>query len=269
MNLPSMRVLQLAAILGAALAVIAPHLYLVLAGAAIAAIASSLRERRAERPVRVPLLPLVAVPALGFAAYYMSVIAAPTGLSLGALARGPFSPAAEAMLLPPLAIAAAGFFAPWPLARLLPGPVLSAVGVAILLRIGHGVLPGALDAWRTVFVPFGVVAIWGAVATSRVRHAAAAAAFTACFAAGYGGARAAWVLAAALVLAASAEWLAEHRTPAVSAASILRAAAAGLGAFGAASALAALLRTEVVYGVAAWAATLLLAFRLRVLARPE
>jgi hypothetical protein len=257
----SLRVLVIA---GTLLAVLAPHLHLVVAGALIAAVAASAAVP-ADGTGRKPLLAFLVVPALLVAGHYMTVIAEPTGLATAALPGGPFSPAAEAMLLPPLAIAAIGFFAPWPLARMLPGPVLSLVGVALLLRLGQGALPGALDAWRTVFVPLAVVAAWGAAATQRVHHAAAAMAFAACFAAGVGGVRAAWTIAAALVLAAVADALPARGALRMA----LGACAAAAGALGAALALAALLRSEVVYGVAAWLAALLLAARLRVEARPD
>lgn len=259
--------LLLVALAGGMLAVLAPHLYLVLGGALAAAVAATaLSWARAEQRRRVPLLAILALPALLFVGYYMAVIAGPTGLSLGALSTQPFSPAAEAMLLPPLALAAAGFFAPWPVARLLPGPALAVVGVALLVRVGHGALPGALDAWRTVFVPLAVVSLWGAVLTGRARPAAAAAAFAACFAAGFGGARAAWVIAAALLVAVAADALpARH----VAARVVMGAAAAAIGAAGAAFALAALLRTEVVYGVLAWAGAVVLSLRLRGRAHAE
>jgi len=254
------RRLLLAGGAGGVLAVLGPHLFAVVGGAIVLAVAASAATWRREPGRRVPLLPLLAVPALLFVGYYMAVIAGPTGLSVAALPAGPFSAAAEAMLLPPLALAAVGFFAPWPLSRMLPGPVLAIVGVALLVRLGHGALPGALDAWRTVFVPLGVLALWGAAVTGRVRHAAAAAAFIACFAADAGGARAAWMLAAALLLGAVVDALDGYRRGHRDG---LSAAAAALGVVGGAFALAALLRTEVVYGVVAWAGAVALALRMR------
>ena len=253
------RRLLLAGIAGGVLAVLGPHLYALLGGAIVLSLAASAAAWRPEGWRRIPLLALLAVPALLFVGYYVTVIAGPTGLSLARLPGGPFSAAAEAMLLPPLAIAAAGFFAPWPLGRMLPGPALAIVGVALLIRLGHGALPGALDAWRTVFVPVGVLALWGAAAGGRARHAAAAAAFAACFAAPAGGGRGAWMIGVALLLAAIAEALAgpPRRRDA------LAAVAAAVGTLGAAFALSALLRTEVVYGVVAWAGALLLALRMK------
>ena len=254
------RRLLLAGIAGGILAVLGPHLYTVAGGAIVLAVAASAVTWRREPWKGVPLLALLAVPALLFVGYYMTVIAGPTGLSVAALPAGPFSAAAEAMLLPPLAIAALGFFGPWPLSRMLPGPALAVVGVALLVRLGHGALPGALDAWRTVFVPLGVLALWGAAVTRRVRHAAAAAAFTACFAADAGGAPAAWMIAAALLLGAVVDALGSRHAGRRTA---LRAAAAALGALGAALALASLLRTEVVYGVVAWTGAVVLVLRMK------
>ena len=254
------RRLLLAGIAGGVLAVLGSHLYSVLGGAMVVAMAASAATWRREPWTRIPLLALLAVPALLFVAYYITVIAGPTGLSIASLPGGPFSAAAEAMLLPPLAIAAVGFFAPWPLGRMLQGPALAIVGVALLLRLGHAALPGALDAWRTVFVPLGVLALWGAALTGRVRQAAAAAAFVACFAASAGGAGAAWMIAAALPLAPVADALEGRHS---GRRRILVACAAAVGALGAAFALAALLRTEVVYGVVAWVGAVVMALRLK------
>ncbi len=263
MSTVTRRRLLLVTIAGTVLAVLGPHLYLVAGGALAAAIAASAAAWRRDGWRRVPLLALLAVPSLLFCGYYMAIIAGPTGLSVEALSTGPFSPAAEAMLLPPLALAALGFFAPWPLARLLPGPALSIVGVALLVRLGHGPLPDALDAWRTVFVPVAVLAAWGAAVSGRVRHAAAAAAFAACFAAGAGGERAAWILAAALL----AQAVASARDDGATWREPLLVLAAALGTLGGAFALAALLRTEVVYGVLGWVAAVVLALRLKGIAR--
>jgi hypothetical protein len=254
------RRLLLAGIAGGVLAVLGPHLYTVAGGAIVLAVAASAATWRREPWARVPLLALLAAPALLFVGYYTAVIAGPTGLSIAALTGGPFSAAAESMLLPPLAIAAAGYFAPWPLHRMLPGPALAIVGVALLVRLGHGALPGALEAWRTVFVPLGVLALWGAAVTGRVRHAAAAAAFTACFAAAAGGARAAWMIAAALLLGAVVDASGSRHAGRRDA---LGAAAAALAVLGAAFALASLLRTEVVYGVVAWVGAVVLALRMK------
>lgn len=235
--------------LGAALAIAGPHLYVAIPGAMLAAVAGHLLARRMAARRRIPLLPVLAIPTLAFVGWYMHEIAAPTGLSIAALREGPFSPAAEAMLIVPLALGAVGFIGPWPLARFVPGPALAIVGVALLLRLGAGVLPGAVDAWRTVFVPIGVLALWGGAIVRRPELVAAALAWIACFVPGAGGAAGAWMVAGSALagsVLATAQGPTRMSMP-------LAVAAAIAGACGAALALGALLHAEVVYGVATWA----------------
>jgi hypothetical protein len=239
--------------IGGALVVAAPHLYAVIGGAIGAALAAQWIARTSGGS-RIPLLPLLAIPALGFVAYYMQVIAAPIGLSLEALRNGPFSPAAESMLIVPLALGAIGYFGLWPLHRLLPGPALAVIGVALLVRLGAGVLPEGLAAWRTVFVPAGVIALWGAAARRRPELVAAAFAWMACFAPASGGAEGAWLVAgAALAGAVLTGAMPVDRARSDRLRLPLRIAAAVAGGTGAALALAGLLRAEVVYAVLAWA----------------
>lgn len=235
---------------GTLLAVTGPHLFAVLAGAMLAALSFALSVR-ARGGRSWPVVLLLVVPALLFAGYYMDVIAGPTGLSLGDLTSGPFSPAAEALLLPPLALAAAAFFSPWPLWRALPGPACSLVGVALLLRLGIGVLPDALQTWQTVWIPLAVVSLWAAAIASRPAHLVAAAAWAGCFAAEPSGAAGAWLLAGAATAIAAVHGFALRASRRVrdSAAALIAAAVA----VGGMQALDGLLRSQVVYAVLVWA----------------
>ena len=235
---------------GAALTLAAPHLDLVLGGAMLAAIAAEIVCRRAGSR-RLPLLPIVVIGALGFAGYYIHVIAGPVGVSLAALPDAPLSTAAQAMIVPALAAAAACFFTAWPLRQLLPGPWLAPVGAALLLRIGAEALPLGIEGWRTVAIPLGVIATWGAALTSRPLLLASAAAWMACFTPVGGGAAGAWLLCGVPLLAVPLP-RARNGPPAEPGSFPKRdVLAVTVAALGAAFALDGLLRTEVVYAVLA------------------
>jgi hypothetical protein len=238
--------------LGVILAVAAPHLYLVIAGAIVAAVAAYAMARPAGIG-RIPVFPAVATGALAFVAYYLGVIAGPTGLTLPALPEAPLSTAAQAYLVPALALGAAGFFGYWPFTALTPGTWLAPVGVALLLRLGAESLPLGMDGWRTVAIPIGVLAAWGAALHRRPLALASSGAWMACFAAAGGGAAAAWLLALVPVLGVHlADGAAEFR---VTARPLLRdAVLVTVAALGGTLALDALLRAEVVYAVLAAAA---------------
>ena len=235
--------------LGAILAVAAPHLYLVVGGAIVAAVAAYAIARPAGIG-RVPVVPAVATGALAFVAYYLGVIAGPTGLMLPALPEAPLSTAAQAYLVPALALGAVGFFACWPFTALTPGTWLAPVGTALLLRVGAESLPLGMEGWRTVAIPIGVIAGWGAALNRRPLALASSGAWMACFAAAGGGAAAAWLLAlvpllGVQIVGGSVEFPATRRP-------FLRdAVLVAMAALGGTLALDALLRVEVVYAVLA------------------
>ena len=235
---------------GAALALAAPHLDLVFAGAMLAAVAAEIACRRAGTR-RLPLFPIAVIGALSFAGYYLHVIAGPVGVSLAALPDVPLSAAAQAMILPALAVAAAGFFTAWPVRPLLPGPWLAPVGAALLLRIGVEALPLGIEGWRTVAIPLGVMAAWGAALTARPLLLASAGAWMACFASAGGGPAGAWLLCGVPLLAVPLRrgWSGPPAEP--GSFPVRRIVVMTAGALGAAFALDGLLRTEVVYAVLA------------------
>ncbi|MGE5926212.1 MAG: hypothetical protein ACM357_02575 [Gemmatimonadota bacterium] len=238
--------------LGLVLAVAAPHVHLVVAGAIVAAVAAY----AIARPTgigRIPVFPAVATGALGFVAYYLGVIAGPTGLSLAALPEAPLSTAAQAYLVPALAVGAVGFFGYWPLTALTPGTWLAPVGAALLLRLGAESLPLGMEGWRTITIPVGVIGAWAAALSRRPLALASSGAWLACFAAPGGGAAAAWLLALVPVLGVrlgdgTVEAFAERRS------SLLDGALVAVATLGGTLALDALLRVEVVYAVLAAAA---------------
>ncbi|HEX6643120.1 MAG TPA: hypothetical protein VF037_00470 [Gemmatimonadales bacterium] len=234
---------------GGALAIAGPHVHLVFGGAVLAAIAAQALSR-GEGSRALPVLPVLAAGALGFAGYYLQVIAGSTGLSTDALSEAPLSTAAQALLLPAIAAAALGFMAPWPLHRVVPGPWLAPIGAALLLRIGAEGLPAGIEGWRTVAVPLGVLGTWGAAMAGRPDLLAAAGAWMAAFAHESGGAAGAMLLSIVPLL----------RPPTAPGAEGSRRRGAGfivsvaLGSLGAVLAADGLFRAEVVYATAATAA---------------
>ena len=239
---------SLALLLGGLAVVFAPHLDLVLGGAIVAAAAAYALQRR-EGFMRVPVLPAFAAGALGFAGYYLHVIAGPEGVWLAALPEAPLSAAAQALIVPALAVGAAGFFAFRTLGPFTAGPLLAPIGVGLLLRVGAESLPLGMDGWRTVTVPIGVAAAWGAAVTGRPLLLASATAWMACFAPAGGGAAGAWILAlvslAGVGPAPAASGLSTGRFAATARECLL----ASIVALGATLALDGLLRAEVFYAV--------------------
>lgn len=221
--------------LGAIAAAVAPHALVVLAGAALGAAAS-----------RRIVVAIVVLPAIGFAGWWLHVIGAPTGLALSALPEGPFSPAAEAMLVPALAVAAAGLIAGAGRGRPGSNALLAVAGIALLLRIGVPALPEGMDGWRTIAVPLGVLVMWAAAGRGALAPLALAGAWIAAFAPAGGGPTGAWLLALVPALVAGGRLL-SRAVP-------VRALTSMVGALGGAFALDGVLRTEVVYGVVATAA---------------
>ena len=238
--------------LGASFAVAGPHLHLVIPGSIGAALAAYLITRRPGLG-RLPVFPAVATGALAFVAYYLDIIAGPTGLWLAMLPDAPLSTAAQAYLVPALALGALGFFGFWPLTPLTPGTWLAPVGTALLLRIGADSLPLGMEGWRTIAIPVGVIAAWAAALGRRPLALASSAAWLACFAAPVPGAAAAWLLALVPVLGVRVAGTAPAGQ--ASRRSLLRSAVIVMvGTLGGTLALDALLRTEVVYAVFAMGA---------------
>lgn len=244
------------AALGVLVSVAAPHALLILGGAILAAITSHVGFRRLGAVGKLPLLPLVAVPALLVVGYFLRLIAGPIGLGASAFAEVPLSPAAQVMLAPWLIVAAALFAGPIALRRWLPGSAFALVGVALLLRMGHPLLGDALPGWETLFIPVGVLMLWLAAVAGAWNPAAGVAAWMAALVVAPAASAGAWCLA----VAALALVLRRRATAQAGVTLVLTVVAAGCGAAGAAAALAALLQHQVVYAGAAAIAALLLVF---------
>jgi hypothetical protein len=231
---PATRARAVAIGLGTVLAIAGPNVWLIVAGALLAAAAVS------------PLLVAVAAVGLIPSLWFMWTVAGPVGLRTATLASIPLSPAAEAMIAPALALGAVGFFGLWPLRR-WGSPLLLPVGAALLLRLGAAA-PDGLQSWETVLVPLGVIGLGHALLAAEPDETIGAATW---LAAVTGGVWAAALLAAAgaireLIGVAGGMPVVARR---VAAMRCVSAAAWGLVAAGAALALRSLLGAEVVYGV--------------------
>jgi hypothetical protein len=190
------------------------------------------------------VLLVLAVVCLVPALWFMHTVAGPVGLGISSLDDVPFSPAAEAMLAPILALGAFGFFGVWPLRR-WSSTALVPIGVALIVRLGAAV-PSGLEAWQTVLVPLGVVAAGHAAFTADPEEAIGSWAWLACVT---GGNRGAILLGAAALILATAP--AAARRAGVVAQVWMGRAAWSLAAAGGALALESLLRAQVVYALSA------------------
>jgi hypothetical protein len=226
------------AVAGAAAAVLGPSAWIVIAGALCAAGAPAVGRRR------VPVLALIAAAGLLPALWFMHTVAGPVGLRVATIGDVPFSPAAETLVAPILALGAFGFFGIWPLGR-WGSTALVPVGVALIVRLGAGV-PSGLEAWQTVLVPLGVLAVWHAALTADPDEAVASWAWLAAVSGGNLG---------AILLAAAAPALAAApvvvRRAGARAGTWTRRAAWGVAGAGGVLALESLLRAQVVYAVLA------------------
>lgn len=233
-------------LLGGALTILGVRLELVLAGALAAAIAAQfLMVRRGGS--RVPLLPIVGGAGLLVSGWLMIAIARPTGLDLRQLPQGPFSPAAETLLVFLLAIAAIPFLALWPVRRWVPGVVLAPIGGALLLRIAVPALPDGLLHWQGLLDPIALLSIAVAAAVRRPRLALSGLALMGIASgAGQGAAGAVWLLVACFA-AGLGDW---HR-PQFSLPPLALRLLWLVPAWGALLVLNGLLRTQVVYAVLA------------------
>jgi hypothetical protein len=156
--------------LGALLALVGPHLWLVLGGAVLSGVSLDLVDRR-QGMGRFPLRS-ASLLAIGPFAWLLATIAAPTGLSLAALRSAPLSPAAEILLVPMLALPAWGLSGAWPFHQRVGASLLAPVGWALLARLGHQVMPEGVEHWGPVLFPLLAIGIWhGALTRSPMRVA--------------------------------------------------------------------------------------------------
>jgi hypothetical protein len=146
----------------AGLALVAPHLVLLLAAVVGSAVAGLMLERRLGGGRAWPVIGGLAL--LLLVSGLTIQIAGPTSLRLVELSEGPFSPAFEPG-------AALGFLiAGWPLLRLWPfhrseaGPFSPLAGAALLVRVAGPILAAGTEHWQPVVIPLLVFAtLYGAL----------------------------------------------------------------------------------------------------------
>jgi hypothetical protein len=151
------------AAVGALGAIAGPHLLLVVAGGVLAAIANDARRWALGR--RVPWATLAALPLVP-ATWLLVRIAAPIGLGLAALVDAPLSEPAQALLLPPIVLAAAPLAGLWPLHRVA-SPLLAPVGAALLLRLAAPILPDGVVHWQPLLFALTAAGVWWGAASGQ------------------------------------------------------------------------------------------------------
>jgi hypothetical protein len=144
---------------------VGPHLAVVFLGTVVAAWCGFFLSRpRGNRSAPLaPAIVLVLVPTYGL----LATIAGPVGLGVGALRFIPLSPAAESLVAPALLLASWSVAGLWPLHRQVPGALVGPVGVLLLLRIGHPLVPGGLEQWQPLIIPMLIVGVWHAATSDR------------------------------------------------------------------------------------------------------
>ena len=163
---------------GLLLAALGPHLLIVAAGALLALAAALRQVIRAHRPLWLgPLLLTGAV--LGTAFALVFTILGPLGGGLAMLPAGPFSPAAERLLVMLVGGATLLVAGLPPLSRAPYGLALAPLGAVLLARVLAPAFPGGLSDWQPLAMLLLVASLAQAAFVGRWRHAAVAAGFLA------------------------------------------------------------------------------------------
>jgi hypothetical protein len=178
---------------GLLLAALGPHLLIVAAGALLALAAALRQVIRAQRPLWLGPL-LLAGALLGTAIALTFTILGPLGGGLAMLPVGPFSPAAERLLVMLVGGATLVVAGLPPLHRAPYGLALAPLGAVLLVRILAPAFPGGLSDWQPLAMLLLVASLAQAAFGGRWRQAAVAAGFLALWSGQRNGALAGLVL---------------------------------------------------------------------------
>jgi hypothetical protein len=137
----------------------APHLSLVVGGAAAASWSLWATDRARAR---WPVLPAILTTVLALTYFFIATIAGPEGLSMAELGALPISPAAETLVAGLLLVASWLMSGLWPLHRLAVAPLLGPAAILILARVALVVTPAGMEHWRPIAVPLAMLALWHA-----------------------------------------------------------------------------------------------------------
>lgn len=178
---------------GLLLAALGPHLLIVAAGALLALAAALHQVIRAHRLLWLGPL-LLAGALLGTAFALTFTILGPLGGGLAMLPAGPFSPAAERLLVMLVGGATLLVAGLPPLHRAPYGLALAPLGAALLARILAPAFPGGLSDWQPLAMLLLVASLAQAAFGGRWRQAAVAAGFLVLWSGQHNGALAGLVL---------------------------------------------------------------------------
>ncbi|MGE0354563.1 MAG: hypothetical protein AB7Q69_15205 [Gemmatimonadales bacterium] len=165
---PADQALSFVLLVGIAGTVLAQPLAVMMLSALIAAVAGHALMRRAGEGTPLPVLPLFVLALIPVYRFMAAIVPPDGGLTFRALIDAPWSPAAENLLVPYIAVAAWGFLGFWPFHGLVPGRLLAPLGGVLLLRLA-GPLPDGLLHWSPVIVPLAALAIWHAALAGPAR----------------------------------------------------------------------------------------------------
>lgn len=156
---------------GALVALVAPHLHVLMLAVVISMVAGEFLERRL-RALPPPVTLTLTLIATGVAWYFLALVAGGGHLALAALPEAPYSPAFElgaSLLLGLVAYRLLGF---WPLHGARQGPVSPLLGAILLVRLVLPVLPSGLGHWQPLLYLLLAVAVWHAALMRRPGEAA-------------------------------------------------------------------------------------------------
>jgi hypothetical protein len=149
----------------AVVALMAPHMILLLGAVFGSAITGVVLDRRLDPSARWPRSVPAGLVVLAAASAFLIRVAGEMPLTLPQLREGPFSPAFE--LAASLLFIAGSWplFKLWPLHSRLRGPATPVAAAALLVRLVAPVLPGGTEHWQPLVFPLLAVSSWYAAGT--------------------------------------------------------------------------------------------------------